>query len=264
MPTSTEANITFKIMTFNLRNGNDAWERRRPINSACLSATNPDIIGTQEGFYNQIKDIAASQPQYAWIGTGRDGGSRGEFMAVFYKIERFEPLEFDHFWLSDTPNEIASSTWGNACRRMVTWVKFRDLHTGKDFYFWNTHLDHQSQFAREKSAELISQRVQSLGTDLPIILVGDFNAYSHQNKTYEILINGGFTDAWTTAEQHIGPNFASFHSYGTPIPDGPHIDWILSKGPVKSHDIQIVNFSQNGQYPSDHFPIMATVSLNNS
>ena len=119
----------------------------------------PDLIGTQEGLYPQIKDIAADQPAYDWIGLGRDGGSRGEFMAIFYRRDRFEPLEYEHFWLSDTPDVIASSTWGNGVRRMVTWAKFRDRTTGREFYFWNTHLDHEVQFAREKSAELIRQRI---------------------------------------------------------------------------------------------------------
>jgi hypothetical protein len=84
---------------------------------------------------------------------------RGEFMAIFYRRNRFEPLEYEHFWLSDTPDVIASSTWGNGVRRMVTWAKFRDRTTGREFYFWNTHLDHEVQFAREKSAELIRQRI---------------------------------------------------------------------------------------------------------
>jgi hypothetical protein len=52
-------------------------------------------------------------PDYEWIGLGRDGGNHGEFMAVFYRVTRFEPLEFDHFWLSDAPNVVASSTWGS-------------------------------------------------------------------------------------------------------------------------------------------------------
>jgi len=40
-------------------------------------------------------------------------------MAIFYRKDRFEPREFDHFWLSDTPNVVASTTWGNSNRRMV-------------------------------------------------------------------------------------------------------------------------------------------------
>jgi hypothetical protein len=102
---------------------------------ACIEQYTPDLMGTQEGLYAQLKDLAADLPAHAWVETGRDGGSRGEFMAVFCRKERFEPLEYDHFWLSDTPDVIGSSTWGNTNRRMVTWVRCRDLASGREFHF---------------------------------------------------------------------------------------------------------------------------------
>jgi endonuclease/exonuclease/phosphatase (EEP) superfamily protein YafD len=33
------------------------------------------------------------------------------------------------------PNEIGSMSWGNTIPRMVTWVKFFDKKTNKQFYF---------------------------------------------------------------------------------------------------------------------------------
>lgn len=113
-----------KVMTFNLRYASpsppNSWAQRHPVVSECLRLTSPDVIGTQEGLYSQLKDIAMDQPEYDWIGMGRDGGNRGEFMAVFYRKERLEPMAFDHFWLSDTPEVIGSRTWGPTLARMVT------------------------------------------------------------------------------------------------------------------------------------------------
>ncbi len=71
-------------------------------------------------------------------------------MAIYYRRARLEPLEFDHFWLSDTPDRIGSTSWGNTNRRMVTWVRFKDRESAQEFYFLNTHFDHQVQAAREK------------------------------------------------------------------------------------------------------------------
>ena len=154
-PASARDDRQIKVMTFNLRYASDkppnAWAARRLVMRALIEDVRPDVMGTQEGMYRQIKDLAADLPEYAWIGMGRDGGSRGEFMAVFYRRERFEPLEFDHFWLSDTPDRIGSTTWGNSNRRMVTWVRFRELEGAQEFYFLNTHFDHQVQAARQKS-----------------------------------------------------------------------------------------------------------------
>lgn len=190
-----------RVMTYNLRyasmKGSEAWPDRRPAMKALLKQQAPDIMGTQEGVYHQLRDLAADLPEYDWIGTGRDGGSRGEFMAIYYQRERFEPLAYDHFWLSDTPEVIASSTWGNTNRRMVTSVRFKDRRSDKVFHLWNTHLDHALQPAREKAAELIKTRLAKMPSNEPVILMGDFNAEATRNPVYDTLTQGiGFTDSW--------------------------------------------------------------------
>ena len=68
----------------------------------------------------QLQDIAADLPAFQWIGVGRDGGSRGEFMAVFYRTARLEPLAFDHFWLSDTPEVSTGSRLFRKAGRALT------------------------------------------------------------------------------------------------------------------------------------------------
>jgi endonuclease/exonuclease/phosphatase family metal-dependent hydrolase len=254
------------VMTFNLRFASpgpppDGWVHRRPIVQAVIRQVSPDVLGTQEGIYQQLKDLHSDLPEYEWIGLGRDGGSRGEFMAVFYRSERLEPLEFDHFWLSDTPNVIASSTWGNTNRRMVTWVRFFNRQTKHQFYYVNTHFDHQVQKAREKSAQLVLDRVKKLRGDLPVLLAGDFNATAGANKAYDILVNkDAFVDTWA-ASQKRGEPYGTFGAYRPPKKGGPRIDWILARGSVTTVWTEVVTFSKNGQYPSDHFPVVARVRL---
>jgi len=253
------------VMTYNLRYASNtppnAWPVRRPVMRDAIRRINPDVFGTQEGLYQQLKDLASDLPEYEWIGTGRDGGSRGEFMAVFYRRDRLEPLEYDHFWLSDTPLVIASSTWGNTCRRMCTWVRFRDLRTHQQFYFFNTHLDHEVQPAREKAAALICQRVEAMNTNLPVLLVGDFNADARANKAYDVVINGGFTDTWYSDAKRLGDDVGTFHGYKGIQRGEPHIDWILTRGTATAQATQIPTFSRDGQYPSDHFPVVAWLRL---
>src|SRR4051812_28967639 len=197
------------VMTFNLRYASatppNAWWQRREAMRECIASVNPDVFGTQEGLYAQLKDIEQDLKDYAWVGLGRDGGSMGEFMAVFYRKDRFEPLAYDHFWLSDTPDVIGSSTWGNSVKRMVTWVRFRDRQSGKEFYFINTHFDHEVQLAREKSATLLRKRIEDLKTDLPVILTGDFNAPAEKNPAYKILTADNFLkDTWKLAPERRG------------------------------------------------------------
>jgi len=254
------------IATYNLRfagsEAANAWPERRPVVKALLDRYQPDLIGTQEGLYHQLKDIAADQPAYDWIGLGRDGGSRGEFMAIFYRRDRLEPLEYDHFWLSDTPEVVASSTWGNGVRRMVTWVRFRDRTTGREFYFWNTHLDHEVQLAREKAAELIRRRIAALPPDIPLFLVGDFNAVATANRAYDILAKESrLADTWFAARERRNEDANSFTGFGPLRHEGQRIDWILARGAMEVRATEAVTFRPGDQWPSDHLPIVAWVRL---
>lgn len=261
--------LTLSVMTCNLRYASatppNAWAARRPVLQRCLERWAPDLIGTQEGLYPQLKDIAADLPEYAWIGLGREGGSRGEFMAIFYRRDRFEPVEYDHFWLSDTPDVIGSSTWGNKNRRMVTWVRFRDRASGREFYHWNTHLDHEIEKARQQGAQLIRQRVESLKTTLPIVLTGDFNAVAGQSAAYSILVTkDAFADTWTLAQERVNERLNSFNGFREPVLGSERIDWVLARGPVKVSKVEVIDCRENGQYASDHFPVMAWLEAERS
>lgn len=260
---SVAADMT--VMTYNIRYASDtppnAWPDRRELLVQNIRNQSPDVFGTQEALYRQVKDILAALPEYDWIGLGRDGGSRGEFMAVFYKRDRLEPIEYDHFWLSDTPDRMASTTWGNTNRRMVTWVKFRDRESKQEFYFWNTHFDHLLQPAREKSADLILKRLSEIPADAPVVLVGDFNAAAEKNKAYEILVNPeGLRDTWKEAAERKNEGIATFNGFKK-IGEGARIDWILVRGPVKALSSEIVTFAPDGKFPSDHLPVVAKLKI---
>ena len=265
-PAAAAGPSTLTVMSYNLRfastNRPDAWPDRRPLMAELIQQLAPDVFGTQEGLYPQLQDLAADLPGYQWIGLGRDGGSRGEFMAVFYRTARLEPLAYDHFWLSDTPLVMGSKTWGPRHARMVTWVKFRDRQTGQEFMFVNTHFDHQVQAAREKSAQMVRERVAEFDPKLPVLLVGDFNAPAGKNKSYSILTGDKFfTDTWTAAAERVNEGIGSFNGFKALEKGGPRIDWILSRGPVKTDRIEIVTFSRNGQFPSDHCPVIAKLHV---
>jgi endonuclease/exonuclease/phosphatase family metal-dependent hydrolase len=257
---------SLEVMTFNLRYASaeapNAWSARRPVFRELLQQEAPDLIGTQEGLYSQLMDLEADLPAYAWIGLGRDGGSHGEFMAVFYRRDRLMPLEYDHFWLSDTPDRIGSHSWGNKYNRMVTWVRFRDRHSGCEFYAVNTHFDHQVQAAREKSARLLLAKVKEFRPQLPVLLLGDFNAAAAENPVYDRLTAAdAFADTWEAVHENE-PEFGTFHDFkGIPgAKESRRIDWVLSRGPVGVHSVRIVTFERDGQYPSDHFPVVAQVT----
>jgi endonuclease/exonuclease/phosphatase family metal-dependent hydrolase len=256
---------SLKVMSYNLRyassSGANTWPERRPVMANLLRQTAPDVMGTQEGLYQQIRELASDLPDHDWIGLGREGGSKSEFMAVFYRTARLEPVAFDHFWLSDTPEVVGSSTWGNSNKRMVTWVQFRDRQTRQQFCFVNTHFDHEIQLARERSAELLRARVEKLNSSLPVILTGDFNCTTN-NKAYQVLVGSGFfQDTWYKAVTRRGEGLGTFNGFKAIPRDNSRIDWILTRGDFRIIESEIVTQWQDKQFASDHFPITATLVL---
>jgi endonuclease/exonuclease/phosphatase family metal-dependent hydrolase len=146
---------------------------------------------------------------------------------------------------------------------MVTWVRFKDRASNEEFYFLNTHLDHQIQEAREKAARLIRERTAKLDASLPVILTGDFNAPAGANPAYDLLVaDEFFQDTWQTAHERKGDTtLNTFNGFDPAVRESRRIDWILTRGPVETTAIQIVEFARDGQYPSDHFPVVAWLRL---
>jgi endonuclease/exonuclease/phosphatase family metal-dependent hydrolase len=253
-------------MSFNLRFAStaepDSWAARRPVMRDLLRRERPHVIGTQEGLYPQLRDIEADLgAHYDWIGTGRAGGSRDEFMAVFYDTRRLAPLEYDHFWLSGTPDVIGSNTWGGASIRMVTQVRFRDLRDGgREFHVLGTHLDNASAYARARAASLIGRRIGELDGALPLVVTGDFNVAAHGDPVHGTMLDAGLVDTWDAAAERSEP-YGTFHGYEPLVPGGPRIDWILVTPGVTVHRASVCTFAADGQFPSDHLPVQATLSL---
>lgn len=256
------------VMSFNLRYASDtppnSWPERRPVMQQLLLQERPHVIGTQEGLYQQLRDIQSDLPvYYDSVGQGRDGGSKGEAMQVFYDSRRLEALEHDHYWLSDTPDVVGSKTWGGCCPRMVTWIRFADKDTGEQFYLLNTHLEAFDAGARSKSADLILQRMsEEFDPALPVLMTGDFNEPAAEGRTvYDKLVTDGpMVDTWVTAKERSAL-YATFHGYRPLTPNGDRIDWILSTPHVETRYAAINTFSRQGQFPSDHLPVQAVVTL---
>lgn len=259
-----DAPLVLRVMTYNLRyassQAGEAWVDRRPVMQTLLTREAPDVFGTQEGLYQQLRDLAADLPDYEWIGLGRAGGSKDEFCAIYYRRDRFAPVAFDHFWLSDTPAVVGSMTWGNKYRRMATWVRLRDRATGREFEVWNTHFDHEVEEARQKSAALIRDRLAQVDPAVPVLLLGDFNCLAGASRAYEILTReAGLTDTWGAAPERRNAELNTFNGFAAPQHGGERIDWILARRPAGVDAAGIVDYAGLPRFPSDHFPVTATV-----
>ena len=119
-------------MSFNIRYGtaNDVryrWPRRREFLIDVMREQNADVVGLQEALDFQIDEIVAALPFYGVIGVGRDDGARkGEYSAILFRRDRFQVSDAGTFWFSDTPDVVASKSWGNNITRICTWARLVD------------------------------------------------------------------------------------------------------------------------------------------
>ncbi len=255
------------LITYNVRyEGGDptphTWDERRPLVKTVLKREKPTVLFTQEGYYAQGQDIREDLDGYDWIHLGRHGGSRNEATAIYWKAERLKVLEYDHMWLSDTPLLIGSATWGNSVVRMLTWIRFEDRRTGKNFYVVNNHFDHQSEPARQKGAQMNLDVIAPwVEQGLPVVTAGDFNQVP-DTPTYTILTDGGLVDTMLAAEEQVTPVYATWNGWDpVPTETGRRIDWILTTPNIRILKAAVNTYSKDGLTPSDHHAAQALIEL---
>ena len=264
-------NLDVRVMTFNIRNGRardgeNHWKHRKEFVADVIRKYSPDMVGLQEAYRFQLDDLKQGLPEYAEVGVGRDGGVKGEYSAILYRTKRFELNETGTFWLSDTPTK-PSAHWGNRYRRVCTWARLTDRKLARSLYIYNTHMDHQSQPAREKGARLIIKHIQQREHEVPFILMGDFNA-GEDNPVVGFLkgtVEPAATsripvvDSWRVL--HPDEKVAGTGSRFTGYRDGPKIDYIFVTPDTLTLEATIVRTSQDGRYPSDHYPVTAHLRI---
>jgi endonuclease/exonuclease/phosphatase family metal-dependent hydrolase len=275
-----------RVMSFNIRygtapDGPNAWPLRRPLALRVIRDFSPAVLGLQEALRAQLDDIARALPWLGEVGVGRnDGAQAGEYAAILYDRHQLTLLAQGWFWLSDTPEVPASMTWGNRYPRIVTWARFAHRVTGQAFSAFNTHWDHESQLARENSARLLLERIAARPVpDEPVVLMGDLNC-DERNPAFAALAAGEFTDAFRTIRPSATSGIGTFHGFRGGR-QGTKIDFVLvsplhaaalpaaepgGKGGSAWQvlDADIVRTSEGRRYPSDHFPVTATLLISTS
>ena len=252
------------VMSFNIRygtanDGENSWPNRNHLVMQVFEDRQASIVGVQEALAFQLNEITEAHPHYGVIGVGRDDGkTKGEYAAILYDTRAFAVDASGTFWLSDTPEVVASTSWGTSITRVCTWARLIDRDSGKAIYVFNAHFDHRSQESREKSSQLILDRIASRTHDDPVVLMGDFNA-GESNPAIASLIEYGLIH--TFREIHPDETAVGTFNGFRGDSDGEMIDHILVSPGVKVFDAHIDRTNDNGRYPSDHDPVWATIEL---
>jgi endonuclease/exonuclease/phosphatase family metal-dependent hydrolase len=236
------------------------WPNRLPRIVAVIQEMQPDVIGVQElnqGQLDQLMEKLGNAYVFCF-----DGGKQEELDGVLVRQERFKVINVKSWEEED-----------------LTLVQLKDLKTGKKWSVFNTHLSFSKVAKREKQVEFITQKMQELSEEMPVILTGDLNTFPNRVELERLPFYDGdyihslfakkeFSDARAVSLLgHFGPlsTFTNegedptpFKGTGTP---GIFLDHIyVSKGvAVLAHAVQPATV--DGFFPSDHLPVMIDLIL---
>jgi endonuclease/exonuclease/phosphatase family metal-dependent hydrolase len=257
-------NYTFG--SFNVRYDNagdqgNRWEQRGPVAANLIRFHQYDVFGIQEGLKNQVDDLARLLPEFDHYGVGRDDGKDGgEHSTVFFRKDKFKALKQGDFWLSETPDKPGLGWDATCCNRICSWVYLQDLKTGKKFYYFNAHFDHQGKIARVESAKLIVKKIKEIAGNTPAVFSGDLNG-GQKSEWYLSLANSGLlTDTYTQVKNPYVNN-SSFNAWGKDLNGYEIIDHVFVTKGFTAKRWGILTDTYHGKFVSDHFPILVDVSL---
>ena len=222
--------------------------RRAHLFAQQMNNTLPDSFGVQEINTFWVEHFKELLPQYAYYGVKRGGDGEektSEMSGIFYLKEKFNLLDSGTFWISNTP-ETESKFDGAACYRICSYAVLENKATGFKYIHMNTHLDHVGEKARQQGMKVVRRRISKddkLYPGVPVILMGDFNAYPDSPFLSEI-------DGITDVTSHIP---VTFHCYGRKEAFGK-IDYIYTN--MKAENVRILDDEREGVYLSDHYPIV--------
>lgn len=256
------------------------WENRKPRVFAALRSHDADVILPQEVLKDQLEDLlGAIGGDYDFVGVpAHDGVLRGEANGVFYRRDRLELVDSQVIWLSETP-DVPSRDPHNKTHTL-TIATLRDRKTGHEFTVGNTHVAFGNIESRNYSVKQIAAYAEELSGEAPFIMCGDFNAFPQCPEQRFPFLDGDYIERCMTAGAmrnalgycilgRLGPistftnsgasDTRPFRGTGTP---GVMLDkaYVSPQVTVLMQAVDTVRV--DGQYPSDHMPLILDVVLN--
>jgi endonuclease/exonuclease/phosphatase family metal-dependent hydrolase len=253
-----------RVMSFNIRlgvanDGENRWDLRKELVVKTIREYNPDLLGLQEVFPMQEEYLRENLPEFAYYGRSRlVDPKQGEACSVMFKKDRFAVTEKTTFWLSETQSVPGSKSWDSSLPRIANMVKLSDQYPGgKTLTFINTHFDHRGKIAREAAAKIIKTRVNDFKKGTRVVIAGDFNS-GEGSKAYRSLVGGNLIDTFRIAHPIRTEKESTFTAWNGRL-IGNRIDWVLCSSNFQVLSSKINRTHENGRYPSDHYPVTATL-----
>ena len=262
---TTRRDTSIRVLSQNVRNADDpngnSVSERSPRFRKMFIEYRPDLVGTQETsptwnayfqstsrYVNHYTDLG----EYGMVGgfLSYENTDNGQSNTILYSKNRFELIDSDSVWLSDTPNEV-SSVEGSLNLRTLTWALLKDKLTGETIIFANTHLDHGTDEVRSRQMTILMDYLADRIGQYPLYLTGDFNCCVG-SEAY-VTAAEHLQDSHKTAWIDLSTVSNTFHSY---TEEGKtEIDFIFHNDHTTPVNYEIISKPYDG-YVSDHYGVI--------
>ncbi len=251
--------LTVSMMSLNLRfglaeDGPNNWQFRKKAYPDLLKLHPCDFYAFQEANAFQIDFLTQLLEDYDYIGRRSPAPERWQNNVIFF--HRRWQCDLDrHFYLSDTPHvesKYNDSRWPRQC------TLGRFSNPGRQLICTVTHFDFDDDVQR-RSALLVQQQINKISNDQPVLLAGDFNC-APGSACYSAFIHHHDAPDRRFRNAFDPPPYAGTYHGFSGTSDSPPIDWILYRGNIRIQRAQVIAQPFGGFYPSDHFPLRAAFS----
>lgn len=254
---------------------------RLPSLAAWITFANPELVAIQEN--------------ERMVGGGRPLDRLAPLLPGYTPVLPQQNLPFlvkqDLWQIGQPGNRLISSTYYH---RYLTWCRLTQRSTGRELLLANTHLDPiqipSRARARLREARIILERLRALnpGWRTPMLLVGDFNLRTDERKPLfrapmDLLGEAGLEEvAGLAPERSAVPHAASWSGFGARVgnrwryqairTNGMRYDQMWADPRVRVHGWEVVTgpgvrtidghpYFADEPLPSDHLPVMASITL---
>lgn len=269
-----------RIISFNLKRDGFAfhrshkWGARRALAAQFIRESGATIIGVQELLPSMRDDVSELlDVDYSILGFGRFSGRKpnnDEHSDIIIKNGEASVNLIKTFWLSKSPERLSRAYYA-IFPRICTVAEVYVRRLGRSIRVFNTHLDHICGVARVLGVRVILDYMEKFNAEnpMPTILMGDLNC-KPKSRPIQLLHNHmlDFPDVHLTdVYSKFSPEGINntFHNFSGKIKRGAcPIDYIFVSDDFEIVDSQIITDPVNGAYPSDHYPLIATLRLRDS
>ena len=262
-PQVTELTVaTINIRIDSKKDSLNRWGERKQRLFDFVSQQHLDVIGLQEVYPQAMRDICKGLPGYVIV--RRENKEKRADAPILYRKSAYKKIAQGTFWLSEFPDSIGFIGWDGRHPRFVNWVILKSRQEGKVFCVANTHLDNAGQQAREEGVKLLKERLASLATQYPIILMGDMNSSDADSAVYQPALHNAFElhDTYKMAKQREGVDY-SYHGFGKrAMNKRKRVDFIFVSDSINVNTFNIPKEEQQqGVYLSDHCPVVSNITI---